>query len=171
MQEFWSGQGYLSVVRLIDMTFNQTQLDTFITEVSRRVIKEMSSGKQYITEGWWGVNPLDGDGPMDMQGDIIKVTFDKIRDEFRKYTEHGQKWGALGNSIEFAKRLHGLYMMRDVADIKRECIETIKGIEEDEEYINSWKDPQEFKDALAKVKKEIEDGVFEKNSLDEGDKD
>lgn len=126
-----------------------------------------------INEGSWGYEPLQGDGPLDLRGDLFKDICELIYDKCEEYSKDtGCAWCAIGNIEHFFEevtKMEGFkmdskhpsdkyyYWFRLIDQKDKNIFELYNKLVDqctnDEKWIEEWEDPDKIKKSLEKRKK------------------
>lgn len=133
----------------------------------------MKKLKDFITEGSWGYEPLQGDGPLDLRGDLFKDICELIYDKCDKYSKDTDyAWCAIGNIEHFFEevtKMEGFKMNskhpsdkyyywfrlidkehKNIFELYDKLLNQCMG---DEKWIEEWEEPDKMRKSLEKRKK------------------
>ena len=134
----------------------------------------MKNIKDFILEGSWGYEPLDGDAPLDLRDDLFKDICELIYDKCEEYSKDTDcAWCALGNIeyfFEEVTKMEGFklntkndksnkyYFWFRLIDKKHKNIfelynKLLDQCVNDEKWIEEWKEPDKMRKSLEKRKK------------------
>lgn len=156
----------------------------------------MKSLVDYIIEGSWGYEPNDGDGPLDMRFVINLSIFESIYDACKKYIDDAitkdyssWAWDAIGNIEYFFERATELDNLADrpthtfdkydfwwklKARKQKDIVKLYKialdKCENDEKWINEWREPELMRESLQKRRVFLDNMTTLQNQKDEYEK-
>ena len=123
----------------------------------------MKTLKDYIiTEGTFGYSPYDSDGFADSRYEIYNMIFDEITKRFKDVKDNyaGHLWDNIGLALYYTTLLanskEGLGNTDHFKAMDEQVINAFSIIENDEKWINCWKEPDKIIDGMAKAKTDWE---------------
>jgi len=126
----------------------------------------MKSLNQYITEGSWGYNPMDGDSPLDFRSELVDNLFTKIVNEFETAlngdkTSVGRVWDCIGVGMQFLEILSPkMVFLFENNRIENRFVNLCKNgfqyLRSQEEWLNGWSDKDKICKGIDKAENDLD---------------